>query len=804
MVQMFFKHLNLPHSQVGQMIRIAISWTQAFIGTSQCFLTNVNQEIPPTGPSVLLELRNFLQEIHGNLVIHDLEISPLLRENDRFIMDLAIGQHRWKPQQLTQINSCRRYLQAQTLADISNLLGTRLLSHVFQARTLPHSSTRRISVFNQRRPGSNAWRTWRKFLLTLCDANGALRMPLRNWITDYTRLRHWPAFLYDPTDDQIYSHHEGASYRPHLRIAPGIFSPQSSAPPVPAQGYPTFTYLVNGTLRTLLNFTIQPTIDAATHRRYPHVFPRLQPWEEQLMKSCDLMTTVEDIRQRILIGNIISCSDGSATNHSGTFGYVISSKQGRRLIKGSGVAPGAQPNSFRSEAYGVLATLCVIRHVLEPVDITESIEVTHLLDNESVIKRIKQSYRRKYEISGHKLYPEQDVIDEISKILQALPIKINFQWVKGHQDATARYASLTLSAQLNCDADKEADQARQTNSNHPTTVTPLPHTPCQLIIQGHSVTRKIKRQVHEAAQVPKLQQYVTQKFNWSAETYAMVDWDLFKSILPKYREQWPTIVKHLHDISPTGHIAHRNNPQLPHECPACSSPQEDNAHVIQCRHSSRAEWRSQTINKVCHHRLQESDPILIDILHDGLLRYHTNLPLVPINQYPVRFHALIIAQNSIGWDQLYKGRWSHEWCKAQNHYNTQQPPERKTLPGQLWTLSFARLLIDQWLKLWKIRNEQRHGKDEDQRKQVRRQLLTAALHELYTYKDKVCPVDRHIFYPTAADHLQHQHSLQTIEDWIHTYSDAIKTSAKHAHILGITQNRAIDDYPTHNPSPQGG
>ena len=547
-----------------------------------------------------------------------------------------------------------------------------------------------------------------------------------------------------------------------------------------------------------------PTIELAPHTRYPTVFPHLQSWEDQLLQSLHLITTAADIREQILLANVTSCSDGSATNTSGTFGFVFSTNQGRRMIKGSGVAPGAQPNSFRSEAYGVLATLCVFRHVLASEEIHDTIEAMHFLDNESVIKSIQQTHRRMYETPAQKLYPEQDVIDEISKTLHALPIKINFKWVKSHQDTTARYESLPLSAQLNCDADKEADHARQTNRHHPTTVTPLSHTPCQLIIKGHSVTRKIKRQVHVAAQAPPLQQYVIRKFNWSVETYNMVDWELFKSILPKYREQWPTLVKHIHDISPTGNIAHRNNPQLPHDCPACSSPQEDNAHVIQCRHNSRQEWRGHTIHKVCHHLLQESDPVLIDILHDGLLRYHNNLPLLPTTNYPERCHALINAQNKIGWDQLYKGRWSHEWRRVQNHYHTQQAPGKKTMPGQQWTLSFARLLIDQWMKLWHIRNEQRHGKDEAQRKEVRRQLLTEALHELYTYKDKVCPVDRHIFYPTVADHLQDRQSLAMIEDWIHTYSDAIKTSSQHAITLGITQNRALDDYPTFNPSPQGG
>ncbi len=56
-------------------------------------------------------------------------------------------------------------------------------------------------------------------------------------------------------------------------------------------------------------------------------------------------------------GTFLSCSDGSATDKMGNFGFVISTTKGTRLAKGNGPAPGAYPNSFRSEAYGVLATL---------------------------------------------------------------------------------------------------------------------------------------------------------------------------------------------------------------------------------------------------------------------------------------------------------------------------------------------------------------------------------------------------------------------------------------------------------------
>ena len=100
LTQLIYKFLNLPTSQTGQMLRITMSWTQAFLGISQPFLTDVNHPIPPIGTSILLDLRTFLKEINGKLIVTDYKISKPLRENDRFIMDIALNQTRWTTKQI--------------------------------------------------------------------------------------------------------------------------------------------------------------------------------------------------------------------------------------------------------------------------------------------------------------------------------------------------------------------------------------------------------------------------------------------------------------------------------------------------------------------------------------------------------------------------------------------------------------------------------------------------------------------------------------------------------------------------------
>lgn len=61
MTQQATKFLNSPDTTIGRLLRAATSWTQAFLGTSKFFLSDIYSPIPPSSPSFLLDLRLFLK-----------------------------------------------------------------------------------------------------------------------------------------------------------------------------------------------------------------------------------------------------------------------------------------------------------------------------------------------------------------------------------------------------------------------------------------------------------------------------------------------------------------------------------------------------------------------------------------------------------------------------------------------------------------------------------------------------------------------------------------------------------------------
>jgi hypothetical protein len=220
--------------------------------------------------------------------------------------------------------------------------------------------------------------------------------------------------------------------------------------------------------------------------------------------------------------------------------------------------------------------------------------------------------------------------------------------------------------------------------------------------------------------------------------------------------------------------------------------------VMKCPHPTRSKWRDSTAQQIQQYCHTESDPRLLDILQDGIIRYHRNLPPINPDQYPATYRTLIMQQNSIGWDHLYRGRWSHEWTTLQDEYARRQG-HGPSSTSHSWIVGVGRLLIDQWLILWKLRNEQRHGADQARHSQIRETVLRNELQQLYTYKSQVCPIDSHIFHESEELHWNQSNNLAHIQNWITIHKDAIMASVVMAKRLGIQRNRTLLEYPAFNP-----
>jgi hypothetical protein len=143
-------------------------------------------------------LRNFLQ--HTNITISTPSICcpNLLRENHQAHMVILLRKQLTTPQ-LRFINDSRLWLQVTTIAEITNITGTEILSSAFHGTTdttsiplLWHTSRSQLNWPRVPRPDKKAWNLWKKSLhLITAGKTTKLRTSLGGWYNQRPNQRTW-------------------------------------------------------------------------------------------------------------------------------------------------------------------------------------------------------------------------------------------------------------------------------------------------------------------------------------------------------------------------------------------------------------------------------------------------------------------------------------------------------------------------------------------------------------------------------------------------------------------------------------
>ena len=179
----------------------------------------------------------------------------------------------------------------------------------------------------------------------------------------------------------------------------------------------------------------------------------LLPWESDLLQHVHISTAPDaQITLMNTQASILGDSDGSVQNSNATFGWVLSTLNGRTVAKGFGAAHGIPMSSFRAEGYGFLAMLQFLFHLSKYTN-TPFQPILHCwLDNQALVTRITKRRTQSFDHPNATLIPDWDVTNAIVQTLSFFP-SIIIKWIKGHQDKLQPSHSLPIEAHLNCQAD---------------------------------------------------------------------------------------------------------------------------------------------------------------------------------------------------------------------------------------------------------------------------------------------------------------------------------------------------------------
>jgi hypothetical protein len=118
---------------------------------------------------------------------------------------------------------------------------------------------------------------------------------------------------------------------------------------------------------------------------------------------------------------------------------------------------------------------------------------------------------------------------------------------------------------------------------------------------------------------------------------------------------------------PTGERLHHREPSYDDRCPTCHATNESDDHLLQCHSPARRAWRGDLIQTLIKPLDSFLDPVLLDILQEGLLRFFRD-EKIDHTPYPPRYQKLLKQQLAIGWNQFVRGKFSEEWRYLQQQY----------------------------------------------------------------------------------------------------------------------------------------
>jgi hypothetical protein len=492
-------------------------------------------------------------------------------------------------------------------------------------------------------------------------------------------------FYFDPLSDAVYFIRTGY-YEYHRRRRDNIFAFESTdcILVLPTTAYPV-TLKEHSRGWTIDRYSSYcPVLPSSPPTDFESYCSLLEEWETQLLSAITLHFSPYTLAALLEQSTFKACSDGSAVANEGSFGWVLSLKDGTRLAHGAGLVDGHDPRSFRAEGQGMLSVVCFLRRILEYTGTTNLITGVFATDNTGLIARVESQIKIEYPVLNSVFKSDWDIVEAIVQTIRIAPIQATFEHVKGHQDDDIPVGELDLLAQLNVEADKYAGDHRSTHGEYRPLIPLQPTRPVALDIQGKTVHRGFMAVIRNAIHGPSLLEEMQLRYDWPDGTLEMIDWEAHRQSTQTFPQRRTHFVKLCHELLPTGNLVCSYGAGYPDFCPLCRTHNEDFHHVLRCPHTSREKWRTefrQTLQEKCY-SLKTSPP-LVEILLDGLTSW---LLVEPFDKsvFPVEYSTLLQEQRTIGWPQFFQGRVSSKWAQFQQEYYDGYPPI-KGRDGTSWT-----------------------------------------------------------------------------------------------------------------------
>ena len=182
------------NTEAGQLMLIALQWTQKLTGSGIELLREVNYDIDYIENNWWLGVRLFLRRINGQIQFETSYVTPPNFLNDRAIMD-DLGKLNLGTKKMKILNNVRLYKKVTYLSDIIHPQEPYLLPCYLDDTEYHHSSSTLIwpTVAKPTNEESKIWARHLAMLYTISPTKRLKQEPSRIWLPVQERSRIWKA-----------------------------------------------------------------------------------------------------------------------------------------------------------------------------------------------------------------------------------------------------------------------------------------------------------------------------------------------------------------------------------------------------------------------------------------------------------------------------------------------------------------------------------------------------------------------------------------------------------------------------------
>ena len=153
----------------------------------------------------------------------------------------------------------------------------------------------------------------------------------------------------------------------------------------------------------------------------------------------------------------------------------------------------------------------------------------------------------------------------------------------------------------------------------------------------------------------------------------------------------------------------------------------------------------------------------------------------------------MITQENIGWSHIFAGHILQKWIKLyeESACSTTQNNQQRNL--YLWGASVVDVILSEFIRLWKLRNTEVHGKTTEKNEVLRKKKLTIETKRLNPMRNKARPGDQFLFYDNIDEFIE-KSFVKRIGSWVCSHHNVIKNSVNKWKESSLCGTKSIVDW----------